>query len=76
MLKTNRYRVTIHADGKLYRTTGAIAVKSANPMANAARALLSTQGADPTATLAGSFEGMHISPVAIASIVKPRRRLA
>jgi hypothetical protein len=70
MLKTNRYRVTIHADGKLYRTTGAITVTSVNPMANAARALLS-QGAEPSATLAGSFEGMHISPTQLHRLARP-----
>jgi hypothetical protein len=70
MLKTNRYRVIIHADGKLYKTRGAIAVTSINPMANAARTLIA-QGAEPSATLSGSYEGAHISPVQLHRLARP-----
>jgi hypothetical protein len=69
MLKTNRYRVTIHADGKLYRTTGALAITSSNPMAHAARALLA-RGAEPSATLAGSYEGALISAMPLHRLAR------
>lgn len=70
---TTRYRIQIHADGKLlrsYRTTGAISITaSQRPMFDAAKALIS-RGADPDATLAGSFEGNAISAVSLARLVR------
>jgi hypothetical protein len=66
----HRNRVTIHAEGKLYRTRGAVAITSTNPMAHAARALIG-QGADPSATLAGVWEGAAISPVTLARLARP-----
>jgi hypothetical protein len=68
----NKYRITIHAAEKprLYRTRGAIAVTSINPMANAARALLE-QGADPTATLSGVWEGAEICPRSLHRLARP-----
>jgi hypothetical protein len=71
-----RYRVQIHADGKLfktYRTDGAIAINaSQRPMIDAARALLA-RGAQPDAVLSGSFEGAAISPMTLGRLVAPYR---
>jgi hypothetical protein len=74
MPSPTRYRVQIHADGKLYkayRTDGAATISAAaNPMRAAALDLLS-RGAPPDAVLSGSFEGAMISPVALSRLAKP-----
>jgi hypothetical protein len=69
MLKSNRYRVTIHVSGKLYKTQGSIAVTSANPMAHAARALLAN-GSEPSATLGGVWEGAMISDMPLHRLAR------
>ena len=50
MLKTNRYRVTIHADGKLYRTTGALAIAPITSLQPPFVELRSTPQAEACAT--------------------------
>jgi hypothetical protein len=60
VLKSEKYYVTIHADGKLYKTRGAIAITSTNPMVDVAGALLA-KGAPPHSLLEGRYEGVSMS---------------
>ncbi len=73
-MQQTRYRISIHADGpRQYRTQGAVSVvASDNPMRDAARALLE-RGADPADRLQGAFDGVQISPMALAALAAPRR---
>jgi hypothetical protein len=66
------HRIKITAVEREYQTTGAVSLKcGTNPMRVAAQALLDA-GRDPADRLQGVFEGGQISPVSLASIVRPR----
>ena len=73
--KTTRLRIAIRAEDRhgLYATTGAASVTaSSNPMLDVARSLLAN-GAEPSSTLEGRYEGSFIGPATLASITKVRQ---
>jgi hypothetical protein len=69
------HNIRIFSDPAGYATSGAAAVKcQQNPMRFAALDLLA-RGSNPIDRLRGSYEGAQISPVSLASLVRPRKIL-